>query len=63
MALKWANPNFSPDEFRSRDPKYYYSKAKDSKWIEENVSVLTQSSVQHTEEPRGKKRARAEDFL
>jgi len=47
--LHYTDPNFSPEEKRSRDPKYYIKK--DS----------TTAAV--TEESRGKKRARAEDFL
>jgi len=66
--LHYADPNFSPvsrfvylyylcslmprpqEEKRSRDPKYYLKK--------ESAPVVTA-----TEETRGKKRARAEDFL
>ncbi|KAF7795761.1 hypothetical protein EIP86_006928 [Pleurotus ostreatoroseus] len=47
--LKWQDPNFSPEEHRAINPKYYV--AKDGK------------PVQVVEETRGKKRARAEDFL
>jgi len=47
--LHYTDPNFSPEEKRSRDPKYYVKK--------ESVPAAA------TEETRGKKRARAEDFL
>ncbi|OCH92257.1 hypothetical protein OBBRIDRAFT_727142 [Obba rivulosa] len=54
--LKWSDPNFSSDEVRSRHPKYYYRK--------ETASGGAQaSSTPASDEPRGKKRARAEDFL
>lgn len=47
--LHYTDPNFSPEEKRSRDPKYYFRR--------ESAPTVT------AEEPRGKKRARAEDFL
>ncbi|KAI0697316.1 hypothetical protein C8T65DRAFT_743236 [Cerioporus squamosus] len=54
-ALKWGDPNFNPEERRSRDPKYYFPpSAASSEGPVPNVSP---------EEMRGKKRARAEDFL
>lgn len=49
--LKYVDANFSPEERRARDPKYYF--AKDGTATPEAAS----------EEIRGKKRARAEDFL
>ncbi|TBU53405.1 hypothetical protein BD310DRAFT_938128 [Dichomitus squalens] len=50
--LKWSDPNFSPEERRSRHPKYFFP-------------VSTDGPVPNVpaEEMRGKKRARAEDFL
>jgi len=48
--LHYTDPNFSPEEKRSRDPKYYFKKE----------SAPAETSP---EEMRGKKRARAEDFL
>ncbi|TFY74145.1 hypothetical protein EWM64_g9867 [Hericium alpestre] len=58
--LKYPDPNFSPDEKRAHHPKYYFAKgqlasAPDSKTDAAQVST--------GEESRGKKRARAEDFL
>ncbi|KIP01940.1 hypothetical protein PHLGIDRAFT_131012 [Phlebiopsis gigantea 11061_1 CR5-6] len=50
--LKWADPNFSPEEHRAVHPKYYFPKD----------STNQQMSGQDGE-MRGKKRARAEDFL
>ncbi|EIN06976.1 hypothetical protein PUNSTDRAFT_144569 [Punctularia strigosozonata HHB-11173 SS5] len=50
--LKWRDPNFSPDEQRANHPKYYFNK--------ENAADV--DGAAH-EESRGKKRARAEDFL
>ncbi|KAJ3505613.1 hypothetical protein NLJ89_g7323 [Agrocybe chaxingu] len=51
-ALKVKDANFSPEERRAIHPKYFYSGVDTS-----------QPSSNHAEEPRGKKRARAEDFL
>ncbi|KAF8967245.1 hypothetical protein BDZ97DRAFT_1656531 [Flammula alnicola] len=48
--LKFKDPNFSPDEHRAIHPKYFLAK-------------LSEPSLAHAEESRGKKRARAEDFL
>ncbi|KAK0235865.1 hypothetical protein EDD85DRAFT_838370 [Armillaria nabsnona] len=47
--LKFQDPNFSPDELRAYNSKYYVAKSTDK--------------AQQGEESRGKKRARAEDFL
>jgi len=48
--LKFKDANFSPDEHRAVHPKYFCPK------LETQISASQ-------EEPRGKKRARAEDFL
>ncbi|EMD38037.1 hypothetical protein CERSUDRAFT_113178 [Gelatoporia subvermispora B] len=64
--LKWSDANFSPDEVRSRHLKYYHRK--------EQIAAADgaagglkgdaqASSTPAPDEPRGKKRARAEDFL
>ncbi|KAI1791736.1 hypothetical protein LXA43DRAFT_1094346 [Ganoderma leucocontextum] len=50
--LKWSDANFSPEETRSRNPKYFFPVSADGPVP--NVPA---------EEMRGKKRARAEDFL
>ncbi|KAI0708014.1 hypothetical protein C8Q76DRAFT_628063 [Earliella scabrosa] len=50
--LKWSDANFSPEETRARHPRYYFPPTSDGPVP--NVSP---------EEMRGKKRARAEDFL
>jgi hypothetical protein len=63
--LKYAEPNFSPEEKRAHTSRYYF--AKDST----NVTATTTTTAPSvdpaaglaTEETRGKKRARAEDFL
>ncbi|KAF8920253.1 hypothetical protein CPB85DRAFT_1429061 [Mucidula mucida] len=47
--LKYKDPNFSPEEHRACNPKYFVPKSTDA--------------AQQGEETRGKKRARAEDFL
>ncbi|KDR69214.1 hypothetical protein GALMADRAFT_230738 [Galerina marginata CBS 339.88] len=47
--LKVKDPNFSPDEHRAIHPKYFCAKLADN--------------PSHQDESRGKKRARAEDFL
>lgn len=55
--LKYADPNFSPEEKRARTAKYYFAN---------DATNTTASQVQPaggTEEVRGRKRARAEDFL
>ncbi|KAH9900780.1 hypothetical protein C8Q73DRAFT_662336 [Cubamyces lactineus] len=53
--LKWEDANFSPEEKRSRHPKYHFALPKDkADGPVPNVPA---------EEMRGKKRARAEDFL
>jgi len=48
--LHYMDPNFSPEEKRAQDPKYYFKK--------DSTTIVTT-----TEEARGKKRARAKDFL
>ncbi|OBZ69287.1 hypothetical protein A0H81_10885, partial [Grifola frondosa] len=55
--LKWSDPNFSVDEKRSRLPKYYCAAH-----TTPAEKVDGQGTPAH-EESRGKKRARAEDFL
>ncbi|KAI0784913.1 hypothetical protein C8Q75DRAFT_829300 [Abortiporus biennis] len=57
--LKWSDANFSPEERRANTPKYHFVRdvTNDMK-----VDASTPSSTPH-EEMRGKKRARAEDFL
>ncbi|KAF8634535.1 hypothetical protein AX15_000834 [Amanita polypyramis BW_CC] len=47
--LKYKDANFCPEEHRALHPKYYYAKSNDT--------------AAPSEETRGKKRARAEDFL
>ncbi|KAF9220196.1 hypothetical protein BS17DRAFT_788073 [Gyrodon lividus] len=63
--LKYANPNFSPEERRANTVKYYF--AKDSTNVTAMMSPSTPlvdpAAGLATEETRGKKRARAEDFL
>ncbi|THH13830.1 hypothetical protein EW146_g6433 [Bondarzewia mesenterica] len=58
-ALKYPEPNFSPDEVRAIHPKYYFAKGQLSSASESKTDVAQGSQ----EESRGKKRARAEDFL
>jgi hypothetical protein len=63
--LKYSEPNFSPDEVRSRHLKYYVAKdmvtsAPGSKTDAAHAQVALEAAP---EEVRGKKRARAEDFL
>ncbi|KAI6139543.1 hypothetical protein BKA82DRAFT_4223050 [Pisolithus tinctorius] len=55
--LKYADPNFSPEEKRGRTAKYYF--ASDAT----NTTPSQDQMASGTEEFRGKKRARAEDFL
>ncbi|KAK7686697.1 hypothetical protein QCA50_010297 [Cerrena zonata] len=55
--LKWSDPNFSADERRANNPKYYFPKDIT------NQAQAQSGSQSFTEESRGKKRARAEDFL
>jgi len=52
--LKFADANFSPEELRAYDEKYYYDSA-----------AAPGDGIASTGDdgPRGKKRARAEDFL
>jgi len=68
--LKYSEPNFSPDEVRSRHPKYYFAKdtlasAPEAKTDAPPAQVAPEAGVAAAapEEARGKKRARAEDFL
>jgi len=49
-SLKWLDPNFSPEEYRAIHPRYLVDK--------ENIAADSSS-----DEPRGKKRKKAEDFL
>jgi len=49
-SLKWSDPNFSPEEHRAIHPRYLVDK--------ENLGADSAS-----DEPRGKKRKKAEDFL
>ncbi|KAF5367468.1 hypothetical protein D9758_003780 [Tetrapyrgos nigripes] len=49
--LKFSDANFSPEELRAHHPRY--------KFVKPSEGV----PIQGGEEPRGKKRARAEDFL
>jgi len=53
-SLKYGEANFSPDEQRAYCPKYYYAKNVDENKLVDGALA---------EESRGKKRARAEDFL
>ncbi|KAI0351557.1 hypothetical protein OH77DRAFT_1498509 [Trametes cingulata] len=53
--LKWDDPNFSPEEKRSRHPKYHFAL--------QNEKADGPVPNVPAEEMRGKKRARAEDFL
>ncbi|KAF9443426.1 hypothetical protein P691DRAFT_808961, partial [Macrolepiota fuliginosa MF-IS2] len=55
--LKWTDPNFSPEEHRAIHPKYYSAKANPAD------QAPAFAPVPGPDEPRGKKRARAEDFL
>jgi len=68
--LKYAEPNFSPDEVRARHPKYYFAKdilasAPEAKTdaAPAQVAPEAEAAAAAPEESRGKKRARAEDFL
>ncbi|CAL1694592.1 unnamed protein product [Somion occarium] len=68
--LKWSDPNFSPDERRANHPKYYYPKDVTNQQLPRSQFSAhgTQGqdgppTVSPGDEPRGKKRARAEDFL
>jgi hypothetical protein len=56
--LKYADPNFAPEEKRAYTKKYYV--ARDSTNMPPSG---IDSSALAAEETRGKKRARAEDFL
>ncbi|KAI0271196.1 hypothetical protein BGY98DRAFT_1006602 [Russula aff. rugulosa BPL654] len=68
--LKYPEPNFSPDEVRARHPKYYFAKdmivsapeAKTDGALAQDAPEAGAVAVA-PEEARGKKRARAEDFL
>jgi len=68
--LKYSEPNFSPDEVRARHPKYYFAKdmlasAPEAKTDAAPAQVVSDVGAVPAapEEGRGKKRARAEDFL
>jgi len=68
--LKYSEPNFSPDEVRSRHSKYYFAKdmlasAPEAKTDAAPAQVVPNAGAVTAapEEARGKKRARAEDFL
>ncbi|TFK20021.1 hypothetical protein FA15DRAFT_682714 [Coprinopsis marcescibilis] len=74
--LKWNDANFSPEERRANDPKYFFDKTNAANLANSNTNNNTSSSgsVANSgnenqsqdvggEEHRGKKRARAEDFL
>ncbi|KAI0306268.1 hypothetical protein B0F90DRAFT_1808024 [Multifurca ochricompacta] len=63
--LKYSEPNFSPDEVRGRHPKYYVAKDTSSSTPEAKADAAPEAgaAVAAPEEARGKKRARAEDFL
>ncbi|KAI0263413.1 hypothetical protein BC834DRAFT_924937 [Gloeopeniophorella convolvens] len=69
--LKYSEPNFCPDEVRSRHPKYYVAKdtlasapgAKTDAAAAQVAPEAGAAGAASTEEMRGKKRARAEDFL
>ncbi|KAF8552579.1 hypothetical protein OG21DRAFT_1498309 [Imleria badia] len=56
--LKYADPNFSPEEKRAHTARYYF--AKESTNTASSPSAILGLAP---EEMRGKKRARAEDFL
>jgi hypothetical protein len=56
--LKYADPNFSPEEKRAHTTRYYF--AKESTNTASSPSAIAGLAP---EEMRGKKRARAEDFL
>jgi len=64
--LKWDDSNFSPEEKRATHPKYYFPKEGDA---QKHANAQAQQPYQQqagafvAEESRGKKRARAEDFL
>ncbi|KAA1478428.1 hypothetical protein DENSPDRAFT_861852 [Dentipellis sp. KUC8613] len=60
--LKYPDANFSPDERRANHPKYYFAKDKLAS-APESKTDAAQVSGPGGEESRGKKRARAEDFL
>ncbi|KAH7921055.1 hypothetical protein BV22DRAFT_1107382 [Leucogyrophana mollusca] len=62
--LKYSDPNFSPEEQRANNVKYYF--AKDSSVVpgaQEPTGSGAPPASSSAEESRGKKRARAEDFL
>ncbi|KXN93325.1 hypothetical protein AN958_00249, partial [Leucoagaricus sp. SymC.cos] len=63
--LKWTDANFSPEEHRAIYPKYYYVKTNGAAGPggSGGTVAVTVSSGPAPDEPRGKKRARAEDFL
>ncbi|KAI0293578.1 hypothetical protein BC826DRAFT_1091825 [Russula brevipes] len=67
--LKYSEPNFSPDEVRARHPNYYVAKdmlasVPEAKTDAAHTQIAPEAEVAAApEEARGKKRARAEDFL
>ncbi|KAI9511087.1 hypothetical protein F5148DRAFT_1326346 [Russula earlei] len=68
--LKYSEPNFSPDEVRARHLKYYFAKDMLASALEAKtdaapaqVAPEAGAAAAAPEEARGKKRARAEDFL
>jgi len=62
--LKYSEPNFSPDEVRSRHPKYYVAKDTVTSTPGSKTDTAPEAAATTTpDEARGKKRARAEDFL
>ncbi|THH33145.1 hypothetical protein EUX98_g1044 [Antrodiella citrinella] len=54
--LKWSDPNFSPEEKRAINPKYHVPR-------DVTNQVKSEGHSTPSEESRGKKRARAEDYL
>jgi len=62
--LKYSDANFSPDEKRANHTKYYVGKDASAPKTEEVETRIDGPSVTNgADESRGKKRARAEDFL
>ncbi|VDB89627.1 unnamed protein product [Peniophora sp. CBMAI 1063] len=59
--LKWSDANFSPEEKRAVHPRYYI--AKDTPPSAPESKTDGHGAQVSPEESRGKKRARAEDFL
>ncbi|KAI0063411.1 hypothetical protein BV25DRAFT_1802435 [Artomyces pyxidatus] len=59
-SLKYEDPNFSPDERRAIHPRYYFAKGQLASASESKTDA---AQISASDESRGKKRARAEDFL